>query len=358
MLATLVPLLLAATRPNFWFFSELADEDVESFFANDTTTTALRKLNASVALAMSNLTQPRAAAVRHLQSAGVPVTGWLLLPKSEGYWANANNAPLMKERYSEFHSWVTVNNLKMEAVGLDMEVDQREVQALMEKNWSTLEKDIKADHNMTHLLRARSIYGDLVDAMHTDGYKVQTYIMPPVSPSANSMPGSNLIELLPLQMYDERKVGSTIFQRELGLVDIPRAVDLEIPMLYSTEAGEPVFYSYMRSERNAQRVGTGIGSTGSPQSQTHDTFMTWAELKHDLLASTAYTWEVAVYSLEGMVHQGFLQQLLSLDWNQQLPRPPIAKIDAIDASRAALQDIMRRSCAADPHSCFNHSAPG
>lgn len=338
MLVTLVPLLLAVTRPNFWFFSELADEDVESFFANDTTTTALRKLNASVALAMSNLTQPRAAAVRHLQSAGVPVTGWLLLPKSEGYWANANNAPLMKQRYLEFHSWVTVNNLKMEAVGLDMEVDQREVQALMEKNWSTLEKDIKADHNMTHLLRARSIYGDLVDAMHTDGYKVQTYIMPP--------------------MYDERKVGSTIFQRELGLVDIPRAVDLEIPMLYSTEAGEPVFYSYMRSEKNAQRVGTGIGSTGSPQSQTHDTFMTWAELKHDLLASTAYTREVAVYSLEGMVHQGFLQQLLSLDWNQQLPRPPLAKIDAIDASRAALQDIMRRSCAADPHSCFNRSAPG
>jgi len=40
--------------------------------------------------------------VRRLNAAGVPVVAWLLLPKEQGYWFNAENSGYALDRYEHF----------------------------------------------------------------------------------------------------------------------------------------------------------------------------------------------------------------------------------------------------------------
>lgn len=91
--------------PTLVFFSELAQDQVQGFFANTTLVSQLRTLHANVSLAMREFSPERAEAVRSLNRAGVPVTAWLLLPKDQGYWLNMNNVDQAMPRFEQFLNW-------------------------------------------------------------------------------------------------------------------------------------------------------------------------------------------------------------------------------------------------------------
>src|SRR3954453_14422139 len=76
--------------------------------------------------------------------------------------------------------------------------------------------------------RARADYDELVERIHADGWPVENYQMPPIA--------------------DERRAGSTLLQRVLGLVDLP--TDREVFMNYT---------SFMR------RSGPGLLGTYGPE---------------------------------------------------------------------------------------------
>jgi hypothetical protein len=154
----------AATPPHLTFFSELNDTYLPAFFANDTMISILGSMNSSVALAMSALSHERASAVQALNAAGVKVEAWLLFPKADGYWFNANNANISMARYEEFQTWAHAQTppLVFTKVGLDLELDQREEAALVSGNWSEfaqyLTQDLKVRLHIVHVGRSTESY--------------------------------------------------------------------------------------------------------------------------------------------------------------------------------------------------------
>jgi hypothetical protein len=84
--------------------------------------------------------------------------------------------------------------------------------------------------------RAREAYGALVNQIHADGWQVENYQFPLIA--------------------DERRVGSTLLQRLMGLVDV--RTDREVWMQYTSfvgSLGPGILWSY-GPESDAIAVGT------------------------------------------------------------------------------------------------------
>jgi hypothetical protein len=75
------------------FGCELQADELRDQFADPVVLDTVVELGAGVSLGLMDLSPRRAAMVRRLNEAGVPVSAWLLLPKEQGYWSNADNAP-------------------------------------------------------------------------------------------------------------------------------------------------------------------------------------------------------------------------------------------------------------------------
>jgi hypothetical protein len=132
--------------------------------------------------------------------------------------------------------------------------------------------------------RAREAYAALVEQIHQDGWQVENYQFPLIA--------------------DERKTGSTLLQRLLGLVDVP--TDREVWMLYNSflrRVGPGILWSY-GPEAEAIAVGTTGGGPdipGHPQMPS----LGWEEFARDLRLARHWTDQIYVHSLEGCVWQGF-----------------------------------------------------
>jgi hypothetical protein len=180
-----------------------------------------------VSLAIHDFSAARAAVVRRLNEAGIPIVAWQLLPKEQGYWFNLDNAPQAVARYSEFRSWTTNYDLRWVGVGVDIEPDIRDFEQLQSDRWSFMPVILRRAFDNERLRRAQPIHSTLVTQIRLDGYHVDSYQLPAI--------------------VDERKAGSTLIQRIARLMDIP--VDREVLMLY-TSVMPPVFFGVMRRMRN------------------------------------------------------------------------------------------------------------
>ena len=78
------------TLPRLTFFCELEPDPLQTLIS-ESTITCLVDLKAHLSLGILDLSDPRAEVVKRLNSAGVPVTAWLLLPEEQGYWFNLDN---------------------------------------------------------------------------------------------------------------------------------------------------------------------------------------------------------------------------------------------------------------------------
>jgi len=168
----------------------------------------LQALVASVALMLSDLSAERAAVVRLLNSATIPVVAIPLLPYEEGYYFTADNARRAAERYDEWKAWTAHHGLQWERVGLDIEPEARFYQQIMENPKGLLPLLLPRLRDQERPRRARAAYAALVELIHADDYRLKNYQFPVIA--------------------DERRTGSTPLQRLFGLVDVRLARDLRL----------------------------------------------------------------------------------------------------------------------------------
>lgn len=106
-------------------------------------------------------------------------------------------------------------------------------------------------------------------------------------------------------------------------------------MLYSSfqppahpSLGPAVLWSYAP---DAQAIG--VGSTGGGIEIPP---LRWEELARDLRLACRWSRDIAVFSLEGCVRQGFLSRLRTFDWDAPAA-PPLDVVRAVDRRRRALR---------------------
>jgi len=307
------------SQPRLTFACELEMDALQALFADPAVMDDLAALEASVALGILDFTPERAAHVRRLNKAGIPLIAWQLLPKEEGYWFNAGNANLAAARYSAFKAWTDEHGLQWAGVGLDIEPDMREVQMLAGKEWrQLLPKVLRRTYDNERLRRVQAEYRALVTRVRADGYRVDSYVLPLI--------------------LDERRSGSTLLQRFAGLVDVP--ADREIPMLYSSflrPVGQGALWSYA-----PEAASVGIGSTGGgvDVGGLGDVRpLDWDEFSRDLLLAKNWTSDLFIFSLEGCVQQGFLTRLKDFDWDQSAT-PPLETARQVEQFRKALRAVL------------------
>ncbi len=150
-----------------------------------------------------------------------------LVPAKDGYYFTADNAPRAADRYDDWMAWTARYELAWVGVGLDIEPEARLYQQIMDNPWGVLPLLLPRLRDRERPRRAQTAYAALIERIHTDGYRVENYQFPLIA--------------------DERRAGSTLLQRLLGLVDV--RTDREVWMLYTS-----VFPS---------RIGSGLHRVGS-----------------------------------------------------------------------------------------------
>ena len=260
----------------------------------------LGALGARIGLGLLDLAPDRASVVRTLNEAGIPVDAWLLLPMEQGYWFNVNNALQATARYHAFKRWTEEYGLHWETIGLDIEPDIREVERFVTDRPRLLLALLYRSFNIVSFRTAQAAYSALVREMQRDGYLVDSYHIP--------------------LMVDERRAGSTLFQRLAGLVDVPS--DREALMPYTSflrPHGPGILWSYAS---DAHSIGVGSTGGGVHVAGLSDVPpLNWEELTRDLRLAKCWSDDIYIFSLEGCVEQGFLQRLIDFDWDGPVEIP-------------------------------------
>jgi len=298
-------------QPRLTFACELEPALLQALFSDPAVVTDLLALHAGVSLGILDHSAERAEVVRCLNQAGIPLVAWLLLPKDEGYWFGLDNAPQAAGCYAAFKAWSAEQGLRWSGIGVDIETDYGQMQALMTgRRREVLSHMLGRLLDNERLRRAQLAYGALLAQMRADGYTVESYQFPFI--------------------VDERAAGSTLVQRIFGIVDVP--ADREVLMLYSSflgSAGPAFLWSYA-----ADAGGAGVGSTGGGVESALPV-LDWDGLARDLRLAYRRAPEVFVFSLEGCVRQGFLVRLGTFDWDAPLVAPE--GVEQVNAWRRALR---------------------
>lgn len=292
-----------ASPARLTFFCELESEPLTALFDSPPVLEHLRGLGASVSLGLIDLSAERASVVRRLNAAGVPVIAWQLLPKTEGYWFNQGNVVQASAHYTDFQAWTRAHGLRWEGVGLDIEPDIHDLQRALSSPWRWVPALLPRLSRGALLKQSRAAYGALVERIHADGYRVDSYQLPFI--------------------VDERQAGSSLLERLTGVLDLE--VDREVLMLYTSVLrphGPGVMGSY---GPHADSIGVGITGGGVDVPEiTAVPPLTWEELSRDLLLARRWTEDLHVFSLEGCVQQDFLERLRDFDWTRAVEVSPKA----------------------------------
>ena len=304
-------------RPGLTFACELDTRALSDLFADEALVVLLTQLRSRVSLGLVDLSAERAAVVRRLNEAGVPVVAWILLSPADGYWCNAANGPQAVARYAALRVWTAEHGLRWAGIGIDIEPDLAEVQALIQGRIAAVApRLLRRLFDGTRLRRAAAIYTTLVLQMHLDGYRVESYHVPFI--------------------VDERRVGATLLQRALGLVDVP--TDREVLMLYTSlmgASGPGLLWSY---GQEAEAIG--VGSTGGGvELGVEAAPLAWPAFARDLRVARQLTDQILVFSLEGCVQQGFLSRLLDFDWDAPVA-VPMRRVQWIDGVRRMARAVL------------------
>jgi hypothetical protein len=286
-------------QPDINFFCELGPMALTEFFDQPDLLDTLAANNYGISLGILDFSPQRAAVVRRLNTRGIRLTAWLLLPPEEGYWFNLQNYPQAVARYETFRQWAIDEQLIFEAVGLDIEPQVSDRTAA--QNGNTLHMFSRAAQAQRNALypAAHTAYLELTSFIRHDGYEVHTYQYPVI--------------------IDDRRAGSTLIQRTIDIVDVP--ADHEVVMLYSTHfkllLGSDLDGAFVHSY-GQHADGIAVGSTGGgfldPLKGTVAPRMTLKMFVRDLRIAAQYADAVHVFSLEGCVERGWLPELAAIDW--------------------------------------------
>jgi hypothetical protein len=307
-------------RPVLTFACELPADSLVDLFDDEAVIDHLAALEAKVSLGILELSPERATVVQKLNAAGVPVVAWLLLPKSQGYWFNADNGPQAVARYAAFQLWTAEHGLVWDGIGVDIEPDIQVVESLVTGNAAkVLPRLLRNAFDRARVARAQAIYATLITQMGLDGYCVESYQFPFI--------------------VDERMAGSQLLQRLLGVVDVP--ADREVLMVYTSfmrSAGPGLLWSYGR-DAPVFGGGVAVGSTGGGVEIDQPPTLTWIELVRDLRLAHQWGDEIFVFSLEGCVERDYLRRLGELDWDVSI-NLPLRQARRVDVVRRAARGLL------------------
>ena len=271
---------------------------MQSLFAQPGLIKLLKDLHATVAIPTVDFSQQRADVVRTLSQQGIPVVGWILLPKEQGYYLTADAASQAAARLADFEKWTRIYNLRWAAIGLDIEPNFAELTRMRQRPWRLITTFLGRSVNIFRARRNSLAFSMLVNHIRSDGYPVQIYQMPYVPA--------------------ERAVHSSLPDRLLGTVDI--GGDQEYLMLYTSYA-RPIGAGMIWA-LGSHAQGIAIGSTdGDTAAGIGNGPLQWQEFSRDLIVASHFTNKIGVYDLEGSVRQGFLPKLLTIDWSQPVAIP-------------------------------------
>ncbi len=283
-------------QPQLYFFCELDGPALLRLLDRPGLLDILATHRFGVALALTALDAAHADAVRMLHSRNVPVVAWLTLPADEGLAFNLQNYPRAAACYQAFHTWAQTSRLHFVAVGFDMEPP---IGSPLPGGWHGIReiaRRVWLARDNALFPAARVAYLELMAAARRDGYEVHAYQIPLIA--------------------DDRRVGTTLLQRALDIVDLP--ADVEVLMCLSESApswlGSALIASY---GPNADAIAVGTSSGDSA-------FLNWPDLRRDLLLAADFTDTIYVATLEGCVAAGQIERIATLDWHTS-PRVPLAQ---------------------------------
>lgn len=303
-------------RPNLTFFCELEAAPLQALFSLPDIA-VLADLKAGISMGLLDFAPQRAEIVRRLNTAGIPVTAWLLLPKEQGYWFNSGNSPQAVEQYRAFHSWSQRENLQWAGVGLDIEPDVRDFELAARQKWRLIPLAALRLLKGRRVRKSRRTYQNLVDEIRRDGYRVDSY--------QHAL------------IVDERLARSNLLQKVAGLVDL--RTDREVLMLYSSffrPHGAGMIWSY-----GSQAGSIGIGSTGGgvELGGIEQPPLSWQEFARDLRLAYVFSSDIHIFSLEGCLKQGYLTRLKNFAWDQPII-DPVEQGLRISRLRASLRSFL------------------
>ena len=310
-------------KPELTFFCELPTKELTALFDGRFLIDDLQALQATLSLGILDLSDERAKVVQRLNKAGIPVIAWLLLPQDQGYWFNIDNIEQAAARYIQFKAWTSQHGLEWAGIGLDLEMDIRDLKALMKQEQDTafLKKMFRRYRNKQRVFHAQRAYQALVDLIHADGYPVESYYLPLIT--------------------EERRAHSTVLQRLVGFVDLK--TDREVLLLYSSffrPEGDAVLWSYAHE---ADSIGVGVTGGGVDIEGLEDVEpLNWEELSRDLRYCAMQHKPIHIFSLEGCAEQEFLSKLNEFDWDTPTDPPSTNRVRAIRTSLAAGLWVLER----------------
>jgi hypothetical protein len=304
--------------PPLTFFVELPAAALVSLFEQPQVSEFLSRGGHSVSLGMLDTSPERAEVVRALSSRGIPVTAWLLLTPELGYWLTADNAPAAIARYREVREFARRHGLSFARIGLDIEAPKHHLDRLLERPLLGLIERVHARRSHAAIAQAEQTYRELVAEIHRDGLGVESYQFPVV--------------------LDERNARSTLLRRTLGLVQVP--ADLEVFMLYQSYFGRARIRSYFPE---VQAIALGVTGGGVNADKPHiEPRLSFEELEAGLLDASRYTRSLYVFSLEGCVEHGMLEQIERIDWTKQPEAPRAERMRAAQRVRWLIQWVCAR----------------
>ncbi len=289
------------TPDKLTFFCELYGKDLEALFSDPGLIKCLQTLSASISLGILDFSDERVRVVRLLNKNGIPVIAWQLLSMEQGYWYNMTNAEQAVSGYEEFLKWTSEHNLRWAGLGVDIEPDISEFQHLLTHKSRIIPVIFKRLFRKKCFEDACKTYHALVTRMKNDGFSVDSYEF--------------------LFMEDDRKAGSCIFSRVLGVTDVP--ANRRVIMLYSSffrPYGAAVLCNYACG---ADSVAVGSTGGGVELNGMNQIPLSWSEFSRDLRLARLSCDDIHVFSLEGCVQQGFVERLTHLDWNQPVEKPQL-----------------------------------
>ncbi len=283
------------------FFCELYADDLEQLFSDPCVIGQLRTLGATLSLGILDFSDERASIVHQLNENGIPVIAWQLLPIEQGYWYNMSNAHQATAGYLKFVDWTNKHDLRWAGLSVDMESDISEVQSFITHKLRIIPTLFKRIFQKRSYDKACKDYHSLITQMQGDGYAVDSYEF--------------------IFMDDDRKAGSSVLTRALGVTDVP--ANKHVLMLYSSffrPYGSAVLCNYARG---ADSVAVGSTGGGVELHGMNHAPLDWNEFSRDLRLAHRYCEDIHIFSLEGCIEQGFMEPLMDFDWDlpTQQPQP-------------------------------------
>ena len=277
------------------------EDDLARLFSEPTLIEQLKTLDATVSLGIVDLSDQRARIVRQLNKNGIPVIAWQLLSMEQGYWYNMANADQAVSGYEEFLEWSNHHNLHWSGLGVDIEPDIKEFQHILSNKMRVLPILLKRIFIKKCFDDACKTYHALVTKMKADGYAVDSYEF--------------------LFMDDDRRAGSCLLGRLLGVTDVP--ANRRVLMLYSSffrPYGAAVLCNYACGADSVAIGSTGGGVELDGMDQKP---LSWDEFSRDLRLARCSCDDIHIFSLEGCVQQGFLEPLIKFDWDCSVKKPQL-----------------------------------